>query len=224
MKEYIPFLCKTTLFKGISPSEMEGMLTCLTAKVSSYNNKEIVLMEGQSINSVGIVLEGKVQVIKEDFTGKRTILTEVGEGNLFAETFACVQTESLPITVISVSDCRVLWVNYRDILTTCPALCGYHNKLIENMMQILASKNILLSQKIEHIARRTTKDKILAYLSDQARQQGKTDFNIPFNRQELADYLCVDRSAMSNELCKLRNQGILDFNMNRFVLRQVVDN
>ena len=146
MKEYIPFLSKTSLFKGISLDELEGMLTCLNAAVSTYSNREIILLEGQSVSSLGIVLTGKVQVIKEDFLGNRTIMTEITPGNLFAETFSCVATDKLPITVLSVTECKVLWVNYRNIITTCPAACGYHNRLLENMLTIIATKNILLNQ------------------------------------------------------------------------------
>lgn len=218
MRDIIPFISRTPLFKGISPDELEGILVCLQARKSMYQNQEIILLEGQPVTSVGIVLSGRVQVIKEDYLGNRTIMTEIEPGNLFAETFSCAQTAEIPVTVISAADSSVLWLNYYSIITLCPAACGYHNQLIRNMLSILASKNLMLNQKMEYLAKRSTREKLLAYLSDQAVRQGRSEFVIPFNRQELADFLCVDRSAMSNELCKLRDEGILSFHLNNFTL------
>lgn len=218
MKELLPFLNKVNLFRGINPEELSGILHCLNARKTSYKKQDVILLEGQSVTSVGIVLSGKVQIIKEDFTGNRNIMAEIAPGNLFAEAYSCVQTENLPLTVLSVTESEVLWVDYRRIVTTCSSACKFHTKLIENMLAILASKNILLSQKIGHISKRTTREKLLAYLSDQAAKRGTNEFDIPFNRQELADYLCVDRSAMSNELCKLEDEGVLKFHLKHFKL------
>lgn len=218
MKDLLPFLNKVSLFQGIQPTELEGILKCLNARNSSYKKQDVILLEGQTVSSVGIVLLGKVQIIKEDFTGNRNIMAEILPGNLFAEAYSCVQTGNLPITVLSVTESEILWVDYRRIVNTCSSACKFHTKLIENMLSILASKNILLSQKIEHISKRTTREKLLAYLSDQAGIHENHEFDIPFNRQELADYLCVDRSAMSNELCKLQDEGVLKFHLSHFLL------
>lgn len=220
MKKYLPFLSNMPLFQGIDPEELPGMLDCLNARKAGYKKQDIVLLEGQSVTSVGIVLSGKVQIMKEDFMGNRNIMAEVAPGNLFAESYSCVQTDSLPITVVSVTESEILWVDYRRIVSTCSSACKFHAKLISNMLTILASKNIQLNQKIEHISKRTTREKLLSYLSDQVSRQGAPEFDIPFNRQELADYLCVDRSAMSNELCKLQNEGVLRFHLNHFSLNE----
>ena len=221
MREFIPFISRTPLFKGISPDELEGILVCLQARKSTYQNQEIILLEGQPVTSVGIVLSGRVQVIKEDYLGNRTIMTEIEPGNLFAETFSCAQTSEIPVTVISTADSSVLWLNYYSIITLCPAACGYHNQLIRNMLSILASKNLMLNQKMEYLAKRSTREKLLSYLSSQARQAGKNSFSIPFNRQELADYLSVDRSAMSTELSRMRDEGIVNFTRNEFELFKI---
>lgn len=218
MEQYLLFLTKVPLFRGVKPEELQSMLACLQAKVKGYKKQDVILLEGQPVSAVGVVLSGKVQIIKEDFMGNRTILAENGPGNLFAESYSCVQTSHLPVTALSVTDSEVLWVDYRRIVSTCSSACRFHAKLIENMLTILASKNILLSQKIAHISKRTTREKLLSYLSDQAVRRGTHEFDIPFNRQELADYLCVDRSAMSNELGKMQNEGILQFHLRHFVL------
>lgn len=218
MKNLLSFLNKVHLFNGIQEKDMAAMLKCLNARKSDYKKQDIILLEGEPAPYVGIVLSGKIQIIKEDFRGNRNILADIEPGNLFAEAYSCVQTNNLPITVISITESEILWIDYKKIISTCSSACRFHTKLIENMLMILSSKNILLSQKIEHISKRTIREKLLAYLSDQAAKYKSNEFDIPFNRQELADYLCVDRSAMSNELCKLQKDGILRFNLNHFLL------
>lgn len=220
MKKLLPFLAEVPLFDGIRPEDLTGLLSCLNARQSAYKKQDVILLEGQQVSSVGIVLSGKVQIMKENFAGNRNIMAEIEAGNLFAEAYSCVQMNRLPITVISVTESKILWVDYNRIISTCTSACKFHARLIENMLRILASKNILLNQKIEHISKRTTQEKILTYLSDQAIKHGTNEFDISFNRQELADYLCVDRSAMSKELCKLQNEGVLTFHLNHFCLKK----
>lgn len=221
MKDYLPFLAQVPLFRGIHQNQLSEMLRCLNAKTYGYQKGEIILLEGQPVSSVGAVLSGQVQVIKEDFAGNRNILAEIGPGGLFAESYACVRSGSLPVTVVSTTESEILWLDYTRVVTTCPSACRFHTQLVENMLTILASKNILLSQKIEHVSKRTTREKLLAYFSDQAAMHGSGEFDIPFSRQELADYLCVDRSAMSNELGRMRKDGILQFRFNHFRLLNI---
>lgn len=220
MKNLLSFLTRVPLFNEIRPEDLSGMLHCLNAREAGYKKQDVILLEGRPVSSVGIVLSGKVQIVKEDFMGNRNIMANIEPGNLFAEAYSCVQTDNLPITVLSVTESEILWVDYRRIISTCTSACKFHTKLIENMLTILSSKNILLSQKIEYISKRTTREKLLAYLSDQAAKYEVNEFDIPFNRQELADYLCVDRSAMSNELSKLQNEGVLKFHLNHFLLKK----
>ena len=218
MKEYLPSLSGMPLFGGIPPEELSALLGCLNAKKAGYRKQDIILLEGQPVSTAGVVLSGTIRVVKEDYLGNRNILTELAPGDLFAESYACVQADRLPVTVLSVTDSEILWIDYGRIVTTCPSACRFHSRLIENMLKIIASKNIALSRKIEHVSKRTTREKILAYLSDEAAGCGKNEFDIPFGRQEMADYLCVDRSAMSAELGRLRDEGILRFHRNHFVL------
>lgn len=218
MEKYYPLLKRSPLFIGIREEDLAKMLQCLNARIDAWQKDDILLLAGQPVSSVGIVLAGRVRIIKEDFAGNRTILAEIAPGNLFAEAFACARVNHLPVTVVSVTDGEVLWIDVRRVLHICPSACPFHTRLIENMLAVLASRNILLNQKIEHISKRSTREKLLSYLSDQADKQGSDEFDIPFNRQELADYLCVDRSAMSAELSRMQEEGILRFHFRHFVL------
>ncbi|HBR08604.1 MAG TPA: Crp/Fnr family transcriptional regulator [Clostridiales bacterium] len=218
MKNYFPLLKRSPLFAGIGEEDLASMLQCLKAKSESYKKEDILLLTGQAAAYMGIVLAGRVQIVKEDFAGNRTILTEITPGNLFAEAFAFARVEHLPLMAVSVTDSEVLWLDVRCIASTCPSACPFHIRMIENMLAVLAQKNIQLNLKIEHISKRSTREKLLSYLSSQAARQGSDEFDIPFNRQELADYLCVDRSAMSAELSRMRKEGILRYQANRFSL------
>ncbi len=211
-------LSQSLLFQGIAEKDIGSMLGCLSAREKTYKKNAYILSAGDSVTEVGIVLSGSVNVIKEDFWGNRAIIAKSGAGELFAEAFSCIDTDKLPISIVASENSEVLFIDYKKIITTCSSACTFHTLLINNMIKILANKNIMLMQKIEHTACRTTRDKLLSYLSAQAIQAQSNSFTIPFNRQELADYLSVDRSAMSNELSKLRNEGILEFNKSRFHL------
>ena len=168
------------------------------------------------------MLTGNVHVIQEDFWGNRTILANIEPGELFGEAFSCAGLDKLPVSVLAVQDSEVLMIDYRKIITTCSSSCVFHTALIHNMLRILADKNVMLTQKMELLTKNTTREKLLAYLSLQAQQAGSTKFNIPFNRQGLADYLSVDRSAMSAELSKMQKDGVLVYKKNRFELLQKV--
>ncbi|ABN51275.1 MAG TPA: Crp/Fnr family transcriptional regulator [Hungateiclostridium thermocellum] len=218
MKKYLDVLKKVNLFKGIDESDLLSLLACLSSKLEHYKKNEIVFMSGEAINSFGIVLSGEVQIVQEDYYGNRSILARIGVGNLFAESFACAQIEALPVSVITTTESDLLFIDCRKLAKPCATACAFHSRLIQNMLHITAMKNISLTQKIEFISKRTTREKLLAYLSSEAQKAGSNRFSIPFNRQELADYLSVDRSAMSAELSKLRKEGILNYNKNHFEL------
>lgn len=203
------------LFLGITKSEREKLMDCLQAVSKRFLRGDIILAAGEE-PAVGLVLTGAVQVIAEDPMGNRSIIGRMEQGDMFGEAFACAGAKKLPFSVEAALDCEILLIDVRRILVTCPAACPFHHRLIENLMAVLARKNILLGSKIRHISRRTTREKLLSYLSEQARMAQSRSFSIPFNRQELADYLCVDRSAMSAELSRLRVQGVLHFDKNRF--------
>ncbi|MBN7772361.1 Crp/Fnr family transcriptional regulator [Clostridium aminobutyricum] len=223
MKNIYEELTKSPLFGGIEPEDISAMLACLSAQTKNFKKNQNVFMIGDKNEAVGFIVSGSIQIIKEDFLGNRSIIAQIGQGQIFAEAFACAGIKRMPVSVVATTDSKILFIDYNRIVHSCTNTCAFHHRLIENMLQILAQKNVYLNDKIEHLSRRSTKDKVLSYLSSQAQKMGKKNFEIPFNRQELADYLCVDRSALSNELCKLRDMGILDFNRNQFTLLETYE-
>lgn len=219
MKDYLDALKSAALFKGIDESDLQPLLSCLSAKVAHYEKGQAVFLCGEKIERFGIVLMGEVQVVQEDYHGNRSILAKIGVGNLFGESFACcAETQTLPVSVIATTESELLFIECRKLAAPCTSACVFHSRLIQNMLNIVSMKNISLTQKIEFTSKRTTREKLLAYLSVEVQKAKSGRFSIPFNRQELADYLCVDRSAMSAELSKLRDDGILNFHKNQFEL------
>jgi len=218
MEKYLFTLIKCPLFAGIKEAELLTLLDCLSASEKKFKKGSYIFMSGETVNFIGLVLSGSVHIIREDFWGNRAILAHIGPGGLFGEAFSCAQIKKLPVSAFAAETAVVLLLDYRKIITTCSSACMFHTGLIKNMLRILAEKNVMLTQKMEFITQRTTREKVLAYLSAQARQAGGGNFEIPFNRQELAEYLSVDRSAMSRELSKMQDEGILLFHRNHFEL------
>lgn len=219
MNQYIKIMNQSPLFWEITDEEIASMLTCLSAKVQSYKKNHFIFQSGDIISMVGMVVTGSVYITKEDFWGNRSILTKVTPGQLFGETYACVEAEPLAVGIVTAEASDVIFFDIRKIMTSCTSVCVFHTKLIRNLLSVMAEKNLLLTKKMEHMGQRSTKEKLLSYLSAESQKKGSSNFSIPFNRQQLADYLCVDRSAMSNELCKLRDEGILTFEKNQFELK-----
>jgi len=217
-EKYILVIQSASLFTGIAPEDLKSLMDCIDADMRRYEKHGTIFLMGDPAVRVGIVLEGGVQVVRDDIFGNRTILANLEIGDMFGEAFACAGVETLPVSVIAKSECAVLMIDYRKIIVTCPMSCAFHNRMVENMMQILALKNLELNRKIEAVSARTTREKLMVYLTMQAGKAGKTRFDIPFDRQGLADYLAVDRSAMSAELGKMRDEGMLRFKKNHFEL------
>ena len=218
MKKYFDVLKKCPLFYDIEDSELLSMLGCLDAKVEFFDKKYTVFAEGTPAKHIGIVLSGSAQVVQLDYYGNRSILSSLSPSELFAEAFACAEVEALPVSVIANEPSEIMLIDCRHILHTCSKHCLFHQKMIFNLMKDLATKTILFHQRIEVTSKRTTREKLLAYLTAQSKKANSRTFTIPFDRQELADYLEVDRSGLSAEISKLRNEGILESSKNRFKL------
>lgn len=223
MEKYYDTLKKCPLFTGIKETELRTLLNCLSAAERHYEKNNFIFMTGDTVTTIGIVLSGNVHIIQEDFWGNRTILLSIENSGLFGEAFSCAEVGKLPVSALAIQATDILFIDYHRIITTCSSACTFHTGLIKNMIRILAGKNVMLTQKIEFLTQRTTREKLLSYLSWQAQQTGSSSFAISFNRQELAEYLSVDRSAMSNELSKMRDDGILTFHRNRFTLLKTTD-
>lgn len=220
--KYLEVLQKCPLFAKISVQDLASMLHCLGARERRYAAGESIMYAGEPAEAVGLVLAGRVQVAFTEAGGERTLITEARPGDIFAETFACAPGahKVLPAAVTAASDSVVLLMDHQRIITVCPSACTFHSRLIENMLAVLADKNLLLNRRLGHLAKRTTREKLLSYLHEQAQLAGSTSFDIPFDRQELADYLGVERSAMSAVLSRLQAEGVLETKRNHFVLKE----
>ena len=216
MKKYFDILCACPLFRGIRQQELTKALDCLNAGVSSFAKGEAVLSEGEPANYVGIVLTGKLQIVRTDFFGNRSILAHLVPGELFGESFACAGVKAVPVTVTAAEAAEVMLIDCLKITGSCSAACHFHQQMIFNLLQIVAAKNLVFHQKIEVTSKRTTREKLMTYLMLQAKRQGSLEFEIPYDRQELADYLEVERSGLSAEIGKLRRQGTIETERRRF--------
>lgn len=211
-------LKNTVLFQGIDEETISSLITHLKAKVKRYSKREYILHAGYPTTNFGLVLNGSVLILRDDFWGNRSILGEALQGDLFAETFACNPQIPISVSVVAAQDCEILFLQMKNILGSCTCDIHTHTKISQNLLAILAMKNLMLTKKIEHMSKRTTRQKVMSYLSD-CRQNSSSDiFQIPFNRQELADYLSVDRSALSAELSKLQNEGFISYQKDHFKL------
>ena len=202
------------LFQEIAFSDFEPMLVCLCARTSTYKKGDIILLSGDSINFLGLILSGGIKIIKEDMNGNITILTKLSVSEIFGEVFACAEIFHSPVTVQAIEETEVLFFDYSKIVVSCTNACRFHTRLIKNMLKLLAQKNILLNQKIEILSKRTTREKLLCFFDFQ--KGVANEFTIPFTRDEMANYLCVDRSGMSRELCKMRDERMIRFKKNLF--------
>ena len=194
MKKYLEILRNCKLFESIEDENLLVMLSCLGAEVMSYTKNQYIFTEGETASHMGILLSGTAQIVRVDFYGNRSIVTTIKPSELFGESFACAETESVPVNVIAEIECEVMLIDSR---------------IIFNLMKSIAAKNLLLNQKIEIISKRTTREKLMAYLMIQAKQHG-SNFTIPYDRQELADFLEVDRSGLSAEISKLRKENVIE--------------
>lgn len=195
-------------------------------KAKKYNKQAIILHAGTPIDSMGFILSGSVIIEQTDIWGNQTIFDRIPSGQIFAETYACVPDELLMVNVVAAEETEILFLKTERILKTCSSSCKFHSRLIHNLLSVMAAKNLTLTRKMSHITSKTIRGRLLSYLSFQALKQRTYTFEIPFNRQQLADYLCVDRSAMSHELSKMQKEGLLSFDKNKFHLKETsyIDN
>lgn len=210
MNDFYEILSKCPLFDGIEPLDLYSLITCLDGKTIDVSKDSPIFFEGSPTRFMGVLLFGSAQVVREDYYGNRSIMTILKPGELFAETFSFAGLETMPVSVIATTDSKVLLLDCKRVLTSCPNSCHFHNLLMKNLLQEMAQKNLSLSQKIRYMSEKSTKDKLMAYLLDQAKHHQSTEFVIPFDRQALADYLGVERSAMSAEISKLKKSGQID--------------
>lgn len=218
MNHVADILRNTGLFAGISDQEMIAMSKCLGARRQRYGSGEYLFRSGDSAEELCVVLEGTVDIVKQDWWGNSAVLSSNGPGSVVCTEYACAHGENMDVSVVSSGQSEVLFLEIAKVTRVCKSTCEFHSRLIGNLVQILARDALALDRRLERMCKRTTRDKVRAYLSDQARLAGGNEFTVPLNRQEMADHLGVDRSALSAELGRMKNDGILDFTKNRFTL------
>ena len=214
----MPILKRSKLFAGVGEDEIGAMLGCLQVVSRSYKKGEYVFRQGQNLQQIALLVEGSLMVQKEDYWGNRSIIQSVEAGEMFGEAYAAPESGPLLSDVVAAADSTVLLFDVFRVLTVCSAACRFHSMVVQNLVFAVAEKNRQLVQKLGHMAKRSTREKLMSYLSEEAKRQGSSVVTIPFNRQQLADFLSVDRSAMSNELSKMREDGLIEFEKNRFIL------
>ncbi len=218
MQKYIDTLKRTQLFSGVGEHEIAAMLNCLQARLLTFQKGDYVFREGEHIDNIFVLADGKLLVQHDDFWGNRNIVNAIHVGEMFGESYVAPESGVLLNDVIAEEDSTVIFFDIKKILTVCPTACRFHSMVVQNLFFSISEKNRRLVQKIGHMSNRSTRAKLLSYLSAEAKRQNNSRFLIPFSRQQLADFLCVDRSAMSNELCKMRDEGLLKFDRNEFTL------
>ena len=219
MQKYFPVLQQCQLFSGIAENDLLAMLRCLNVTVQQYRKGQTLIAEGEKPERFGIVLSGTVQLWRIDYSGNRSIMASVEPSQLFGESFVCAEASSIPVQVVASESCEIMMIDGTRILHACGNGCAFHHQVIFNLLRIIARKNLALHQKLEITSKRSTREKLMTYLSQQAKLHQSRTFTIPFDRQELADFLEVDRSGLSAEISKLRKEGVLESERSTFRLR-----
>ena len=220
MEKYIPILKRTQLFSGVGEEEIGAMLNCLQARLCTYKKGEYVLRQGEHLDKILVLVGGKLHIQRYDYWGNRSIINMVSIGEMFGEAYVAPESGTLINDALAVEDSAVIFFDVKRIITVCSSACRFHSMVVQNLFFAISDKNRKLVQKLTFMTKRTTREKLIAYLSEESKRQNSSEFSIPFNRQQLADYLSVDRSAMSNELCKMRDEGLIEFEKNYFKLME----
>lgn len=216
MNIYISVLEKARLFKGIIPADLELLIKCLEGTVKKYESGACIIALEQEVGHIGIVLEGQVEIVKENVVGDRNIIAVLESGGLFAEGIVCTTKRLSPVTVRAKTKTNILMIPYERIIITCGKSCVFHSQLIRNMLTLLGEKNYALNHKIDFLILKGMREKIALYLLEEAKKHKSMAFHIVLNRNDLAEYLNVSRSAMSRELSRMKEEGLIDYYKNSF--------
>ena len=218
LEKYYSQIKNSPVFYGMNDSELQGLLECFNARIKHFEEGEMIIRQGYRITNIYLILDGAVNIEKDSYWGRRIIITQLSVNDNIALAFVASKNTESNIDAVAASDTRVLVLSYEKCTSMCQNACTRHKVLINNLFDILSKENIELIQKIENVSQKTIRDKLLTYFSNEARKRKSHSFEIPFNRQDLADYLNIDRSAMSFELSKLQKEGIIRYNKNHFEL------
>jgi CRP-like cAMP-binding protein len=218
VKSYQQLLMQSALFSPLTEEELHHLLQCLDAHTTLYTSNQFIIRETDSVDTLGIVLEGEVQVLTDDALGNRSITAVFGPGEVFGQVSASKLAHISPVAVMAVNDCNILHLKFSKLVRPCSRACPFHSRVIYNMMNVLADRNLMMNRKLSIVSQRTIREKLLAYLAWQSQDHDSKTFTIPFNRDELADYLCVNRSALSREISHMCHEGLIQTERNRFTI------
>ncbi len=219
MEQYFSVMLGSPLFYGINEQELNSMLSCLGTRIQAFKKGQYISMGGQTFNYVILPVQGRIHIQRDDFWGNRSILRELVAGDLYGEAYAGIGTEPLLHDLFAVEDSVVIFFEVRKMLSTCSSACPFHTAVVQNLFRSLSLQNRKLEQKLTHLSMRSTREKLLSYLSEESHKNHSNRFSISYNRQQLADFLGVDRSAMCAELSKMQKEGLLQYKGNSFVLQ-----
>ncbi len=218
MEKYLELIKENALFDNIKEKDLLSLLACVRAKKKEFPKDALIILAGNEVREIGLILEGRGQIVEEDYHGHRNILTHLAPGDVFGEVFACAGVKSSPVSVVAETPVKALFLDFQRISNVCESACRFHSQLINNMLKVLAQKNIENNRKISCLGSRSIRSKVEIFLSSHMRKAGANPFLIPYSRADMADYLCVDRSALSFVLGEMRDAGLINFQKNKFEL------
>lgn len=212
------FLNDCLLFKNMTDDNIKSLSNCFKMNIKTYKKNDYIVKMDDDIEYIHIIYSGTCIIEEEDYWGNRSIMDVVLRNQVFGISYAYANIKKYPVSLVAKEKTKVIIIPVSKVISPCSKHCVHHNTLIKNAVEVLAIKNISLMEKLEHISKRTTREKIISFLSSFATKTNSNDFYIPFDRQELADYLLVDRSALSSELSKLKKSNLIDYHKNHFII------
>lgn len=219
MEKYFEILGKSQIFCGIEKEDLPKVFEKVGGTVKNYKKGEFVFRAGEEVSRLCILLEGSLHILREDYWGNANIITDILPGEVFAEVYSCLENTKIEVSVAAIKDSRVFMADINKIIYSKENISGYDEIITKNFISVIARKNLRLNIKVSHISGRSIREKLISYLSYVSEKKGSGEFEIPFNRQQMADYLNTDRSALSAELGKMRKEGIIEFEKNKFKLK-----
>ena len=207
------------LFESIENNDILELLQCIGIKTKVYRKNSYIIRTSSKIDYLGVILSGNAIVTKSDFAGNPVEIEKLKTNDIFGHNIVCCGINKSPVDIIAQTECEVLFLPFEKVVNPCQKLCPYHLQLIKNVMKMISKRNSLLNYQIDIIGQRSIRQKILAFL--QAYNNGEKVITVPYSREEMAKYLCSDRSALSRELCRMRDEGIINFNKNNFEILNI---
>ncbi|NMM64248.1 Crp/Fnr family transcriptional regulator [Clostridium sp. P21] len=221
INQYINLIKKSPLFHGIDTDEIFSLFHCLNHQIHDYNKNEFIINSGETIDKFGLVLEGEIIITKENIRGDRVVMSIIKKGGLFGEMFVFSSRKIWPVTVMAQSSCKVLFLANSDLIARCGKNCSWHTSMLANFINVISDKGLMLNKKVEYLSLKSIRSKICLYLFDQYEHVKNSTFTIPLKRNELADFLNISRPSLSREMCEMRDEGIIDFHLSTFKIKNI---